>query len=76
MELLLKRDDLNMDEIGVWENLLKWCFAQQNMKNDPAKWSKEDITKVERSLHSFIILSLKVYNYKDILPLMIFWNFI
>src|SRR6266480_8141013 len=51
LELLLKRDDLNLDEIEIWEGLLKWCFAQQNMKNDPAKWSKEDITKIERSLH-------------------------
>src|SRR5689334_13782706 len=27
LELLLKRDDLNMDEIETWESLLKWCFA-------------------------------------------------
>jgi hypothetical protein len=59
---------------------LKWCFAQQNMmKSDPTKWSKEDITKIERSLHKFIPLIrfynikpadffYKVYNYKDILP--------
>src|SRR6266480_6333395 len=46
LEILLKRDDLNMNEIEVWESLLRWCFAQQNMKNDPAKWSKEDITKI------------------------------
>jgi len=79
LELLLKRDDLNVDEIEIWESLLKWCFAQQNMKNDPAKWSKEDITKIERSLHRLIPLIrfydieptdffYKVYNYKDILP--------
>jgi hypothetical protein len=79
LELLLKRDDLNVDEIEVWQNLLKWCFAQQNIKDDPAKWSKDDITKVERSLHRFIPLIrfydikpadffYKVYNYKDILP--------
>src|SRR5437763_3460166 len=79
LELLLKRDDLGLDEIEIWENLLKWCFAQQNMTNDPTKWSKEDITKVERSLHRFIPLIriygieptdffYKVYCYKDILP--------
>ena len=56
LELLLKRDDLNMDEIEIWESLLKWCFAQQNMKNDPTKWSKEDITKMERALYRFIPL--------------------
>ena len=32
LELLLKSDDLNIDEIEIWESLLKWCFAQQNMK--------------------------------------------
>ncbi|GBC17464.2 BTB/POZ domain-containing protein [Rhizophagus irregularis DAOM 181602=DAOM 197198] len=82
LELLLKRDDLNMNEIEVWESLLKWCFNQQNMKNDqsdPKKWSKEDVVKIERSLHRFIPLIrfydikptdffYKVYCYKDILP--------
>src|SRR5947209_11654642 len=78
LELLLKRDDLNMNEIEIWESLLKWCFAQQNMKNDPAKWNKEDITKIERSLYRFVPLIrfydieptdffYKVYCYKDIL---------
>ena len=31
LELLLKRDYLNLNEIDIWENL----FAQQNMTNDP-----------------------------------------
>jgi hypothetical protein len=79
LELLLKRDDLNMDEIEIWDNLLKWCFTQQNVMNDPTKWSKDDIIKIERSLHRFIPLIrfydiepteffYKVYCYKDILP--------
>src|SRR5207253_10812878 len=60
-------------------SLLRWCFAQQNMKNDPAQWGKEDIIKIERALHRFIPLIrfydieptdffYKVYCYKDILP--------
>ena len=28
LELLLKRDDLDMDEIEIWESLLKWGFAR------------------------------------------------
>ncbi|GBB89314.1 hypothetical protein RclHR1_00160030 [Rhizophagus clarus] len=77
--MLLKRDDLNMEEIDIWENLLKWCFAQQNMINDPTKWGKEDITTIKESLHRFIPLIrfydikpadffYKVYCYKEILP--------
>src|SRR5438132_13154663 len=38
LELLLKQDDLYMNEIEIWESLLKWYFAQQNMKNDQTKW--------------------------------------
>ncbi|GBC43887.2 BTB/POZ protein [Rhizophagus irregularis DAOM 181602=DAOM 197198] len=79
LELLLKRDDLNIDEIEIWENLLKWCFAQQNIRDDSTKWSKEDIIRVERELYKFIPLIrfydieptdffYKVYCYKDVLP--------
>ena len=38
-ELLLKRGDLNLNEIEIWENLLRWSFAQQDASNDPTKWS-------------------------------------
>ncbi|GBC10277.1 hypothetical protein RclHR1_00950014 [Rhizophagus clarus] len=79
LELLLKREDLNMNEIEIWENLLKWCFAQQNMENDPIKWNKEDIIKIEKVLQRFIPLIkfcdinsedffYKIYCYKEILP--------
>ncbi len=68
-----------MNEIEIWESLLKWCFVHQNIKNDSTKWSKDDITRIERSLHRFIPLIrfydieptdffYKFYNYKDILP--------
>ncbi|CAB4383858.1 unnamed protein product [Rhizophagus irregularis] len=79
LELLLKRDDLNLDEVEIWENLLKWCSIRQNIENDLTKWSREDITNIERELHNFVPLIrfydiepvdffYKVYCYKDILP--------
>src|SRR5437764_3934082 len=49
------------------------------MMNDPTKWDKEDITKIEKESHRFIPLIrfydieptdffYKVYRYKDVLP--------
>ena len=61
LEVLLKRDDLNVNEIEIWESLLKWCFAQLNLKNDPTEWNKEDIIKIETLLHRFTPL-VQFYN--------------
>src|SRR2546430_584968 len=61
--LMLKSDDLNVDEIEIWENLLKWIFVQQNINNDPTKWSKEDIKKLEDELQRFLPL-IRFYDIK------------
>src|ERR1051325_11555070 len=39
LELLLNRDDLPLDEIAVWDNLItKWCLAQHsNISQDVTK---------------------------------------
>ncbi|PKC04284.1 hypothetical protein RhiirA5_422471 [Rhizophagus irregularis] len=75
LELLIAVDELNINSLY----LLKWCFAQQNMQNDPTKWNKDDIIRIERELYRFIPLIrfydieptdffYKVYCYKDVLP--------
>ncbi|RIA81365.1 BTB/POZ protein [Glomus cerebriforme] len=57
LKLLLKRDDLNLDEIVVWNSLLKWSIAQNpTISQDSTKWSKDEITIMERTLHEFIPL--------------------
>ncbi|GBC52529.2 hypothetical protein GLOIN_2v1487162 [Rhizophagus irregularis DAOM 181602=DAOM 197198] len=72
-------DYLNVDEIVIWESLVKWSVSQQNLENDPTNWDKEDIIKVKRELKKFTPLIrfhdigptdffYKVYCYKDILP--------
>src|SRR5438045_4110921 len=80
LELLLKRDDLSLDEIFIWDSLIKWCLAQNsNISQDAEKWNKEDITVMERTIHRFIPLIRffdiipddfisKVYPYKGLLP--------
>jgi hypothetical protein len=85
LELLLKRDDLNMSEIEIWERLLRRCIIKQNIKNDPTKWSKEDTTKIKRELNRLIpliqfydIITInlikEICGYKDILPQDLIYN--
>jgi hypothetical protein len=80
LELLFKRDDLSLDEIIIWDNLIKWCLAQHpNISQDPTKWNKDEIAIVERTIHGFIPLIrfnhissedfiIKVYPFKEIMP--------
>ncbi|GBC01429.1 hypothetical protein RclHR1_04190013 [Rhizophagus clarus] len=80
LELLLKRDDLNLDEIIIWDSLIKWCLAQNpNISQDVKKWNKDDATIIERVIHKFIPLIRfydispedfisKVFPYKELLP--------
>ncbi|RGB42267.1 hypothetical protein C1646_662359 [Rhizophagus diaphanus] len=81
MELLLNRDDLCLEEIEIWDNLLKWTFAQNpTISKDVTKWNKEEVTVImERTLHRYIHLVRfyhissedfhdKVYPLKEILP--------
>jgi hypothetical protein len=80
LKLLLKRDDLYLDEIVIWDSLLKWSFAQNpSISKEIKKWNKEDVVVMERTLHEFLPLIRfyhitavdfldKVYPLKKILP--------
>ena len=80
LELLLKRDDLLLDEIVIWNHLIKWCFAQNsNISQDVTKWNKEEITMMGRTIHRFVPLirfyhissedfMTKVYPFNKIIP--------
>src|SRR5205823_3611950 len=65
LELLLKKDFLLLDEIVIWDNLIKWGLAQHpSIQQDVKKWNKEEITIMKSTLHRFIPL-IRFY---DILP--------
>ncbi|CAB4444568.1 unnamed protein product [Rhizophagus irregularis] len=80
LEMLLKRDDFALDEIIIWESLIKWGLAQNStIPKDVKKWSKEQFTIMERILHRFIplvrfhhipsdVFFYKVLPYKKLLP--------
>ncbi|RGB21266.1 hypothetical protein C1646_778531 [Rhizophagus diaphanus] len=47
----------NSDKIEIWENLIKWGLAQEQVLNqDVSKWNKDDFNIFKRILYQFIPL--------------------
>jgi hypothetical protein len=77
---LIQSDNLQMNEIQVWEHVLKWGIAQNpELSSDPTSYSKEDFNSLKYTLQQcipFIKLrnltskefSDKVLPYKKIFP--------
>ncbi|RGB30653.1 hypothetical protein C1646_817801 [Rhizophagus diaphanus] len=80
LELIFNRDDLPLDEIVVWDNLIRWCLAQHpNISQDPTQWNNYEITIMERTIHRFVPLirfchispenfATRVYPFREIIP--------
>jgi len=50
---LIKRDDLQIDEIKTWDHVLKWGLAQNPTLNpDPTTWSDDDIKAMVTTLQN------------------------
>ncbi|EXX58737.1 BTB/POZ domain-containing protein [Rhizophagus irregularis DAOM 181602=DAOM 197198] len=57
LEIILKRDDLNLTEIEIWDNLIKWGLTQgQTLNKDISKWNQDDFNQLQRILYKFIPL--------------------
>ncbi|CAB4444577.1 unnamed protein product [Rhizophagus irregularis] len=57
LEIILKRDDLNLEEIEIWEILIKWGLAQEQVLNkDVSKWNHDDINIFKKILSRFMPL--------------------
>ncbi|EXX77165.1 hypothetical protein RirG_026350 [Rhizophagus irregularis DAOM 197198w] len=54
---LIKRDDLQMKEIEIWEHVLKWGLAQnQTLISDPETWTDDNFKMMENTLQVFLPL--------------------
>src|SRR5581483_2820240 len=48
---LIKRDDLQMKEIDVWERVLKWGLEKNpKLLSDPTTWSDNDFKTMKNTL--------------------------
>ncbi|GET51619.1 hypothetical protein GLOIN_2v1782772 [Rhizophagus irregularis DAOM 181602=DAOM 197198] len=68
---LIKRDDLQMKEVEVWEHVLKWGLAKNpTLTPDPKTWSDDDFKNMENTLEHclplvrFFSLSSKEFSQK------------
>ena len=62
MVTLIQDNNLQMNEIQVWEHVLKWGLSQNlELPSDPANFSKEDFTTLKNSLQQCIPF-IKFYN--------------
>ena len=51
LTLLIRRNDLQMKEIEVWEHVLKWGLAQNpTLIPDPDTWTNDDFKTMENTL--------------------------
>src|ERR1044072_3186879 len=77
---LIQNDNLQMNEIRVWEHVLKWGIAQNpELSSDPSNYSNDDFNALRNTLQQCIPLIKfvkftskeflnKVYPYKKIIP--------
>ncbi|EXX76731.1 BTB/POZ domain-containing protein [Rhizophagus irregularis DAOM 181602=DAOM 197198] len=80
LKFLLNRDDLMLDEIVIWDNLIKWSFTQHpTIQQDVNKWNNEEIAIMKSTFQDFIPLirfyqissedfHSKVYPFRVLLP--------
>ncbi|GBC01809.1 hypothetical protein RclHR1_04340006 [Rhizophagus clarus] len=55
--LLIKRDDLQMKEVEIWEHVLKWGLAQNpTLFLDPVTWTDEYFKMMKNTLRSCLPL--------------------
>ncbi|CAG8766133.1 16252_t:CDS:1, partial [Gigaspora margarita] len=78
---LLKSDDLRLDEIEIWDYLVKWGIKNSNyiLTGDLTNWNPTDFVELEKTIHNCIphirfsqmslheLRSIKI-KYKTILP--------
>src|SRR4051794_30245613 len=54
---LLKRDDLQLEEVIIWEYIIKWGIAQNSiLPVDLKKWTDENFTTLKTTLQQCIPL--------------------
>ncbi|RIB28431.1 hypothetical protein C2G38_2157963 [Gigaspora rosea] len=50
---LIKRDDLQMEEVKIWKHIIKWGIAQNpGLSSDPKNWSNDNFLTIKTTLQN------------------------
>ena len=62
MVALIQNDNLQVNEVQIWEYVLKWGLAQNpGLPFDPEKFSKDDFNSLKKTIQQFIPF-IRFYN--------------
>ncbi|RIB22796.1 hypothetical protein C2G38_945987 [Gigaspora rosea] len=54
---LIRRDDLQMEEVKIWNYIIKWGVAQNSsLPSEPKDWSQENFQTLKTTLNNFLPL--------------------
>ncbi len=54
---LIKKEDLQMKEVKIWEHILRWGLAQNlTLISDPTTWTDDDFKTMEIILQHYLPL--------------------
>ncbi|GBC00617.1 hypothetical protein RclHR1_03910004 [Rhizophagus clarus] len=62
---LLKRDDLHVEKIVIWDCLIKWGIEQTGLNSNRTKWDNEDYEALKKILSQLIPLIRFIELYPD-----------
>ncbi|CAG8588266.1 12775_t:CDS:2, partial [Racocetra fulgida] len=51
---LFKRDDIVLDEILIWESVIRWGMAQIKLNTDVSQWTNRDFIRLKKTVKNLI----------------------
>ncbi|CAG8492448.1 34786_t:CDS:2 [Racocetra persica] len=51
---LFKRDDIVLDEILIWESVIRWGMAQIKLNTDVSQWTNRDFIRLKKAVKNLI----------------------
>ncbi|CAG8628709.1 3285_t:CDS:2 [Cetraspora pellucida] len=51
---LFKRDDIVLDEVLIWESVIRWGMAQIELNTDVSQWTNRDFIRLKKTVKNLV----------------------